>query len=176
MEDVLEQLPPKSHQERIGEISRKFDPIREFWERIYPWVGGIVFGLLCSRIPIDAKGFERVFSDVIPLAIAVAAIFAGLQGAMHAILLSMLKSRAARRLKQRNYWERLIGYVRLGITSLVVFIAFGMIMIVLHAAGKCPEFYVSITSGLIGLFSFSVIASLRIMLLEIKMLAIPDDD
>lgn len=171
------ELPPPTATERRRRVSLKFDPVWNAWEECYPWVGGISVGWLCYHsASVDSAKFGHVLTDVLPLAISVAAIFAGLQGAMHAILLSMLKSRAARTLKQRHLWGRLIRYVRLGITSLVAFVALGMTIIVMRTVGHIFTAFEGITAALVGVFAFSIIASLRIMLLEIKMLSVPDDD
>jgi hypothetical protein len=168
-------LPSPSHRERVVATIRR-RRIPEYWEMLYPWVFGLAAGVGAFQLPVDKTTFGNLLKDAAPAAISVAAIFAGFQGAIHAILLSMLRSRVVRNLKRSGSYDRLIGFIRSGILSLTVFVAVSLLAVFLNALNLWSGGWAFATAALIGLFTHSLMSSVRVMMLEVAMLQVPDDD
>lgn len=161
----------------ISRIATWWQKAHPYCERWHPLAIGIVAFFVVHRMAMSRAAFDAVMLSTAPAAISVAAIFAGFQGVVHAILLSMLRSRAVRELKKRRSYERLIGYVKAGIISLTLFVAMALLSLFANSLNLLGDAWLKfIASGLIGLFTFSLLASMRIMMLEVSMLQVPDDD
>ena len=136
---------------------------------------GFVCAIVVSRIGITKLQFSSLIKDVLPVAISVAAIFAGFQGAIHAILLSMLRSRVVRAMREDVY-KRLIGFIRAGFGTLTLFVAVALGVLVLISLDLFPDKAAKWTSAsLIGLFIWALLASVRVTLVEVKMLHHSDE-
>lgn len=167
-------LPPSGWLERTILRWRR---VRPYYERWHPLASGLVAFLVVHHMTMSRTAFDAVMLSTAPAAISVAAIFAGFQGAVHAILLSMLRSRVVRGLKKTGAYDRLIGYVKAGIVSLTLFVAAALLTLFANSLGLLGDGWLKfIASVLIGLFTFSLMASLRIMMLEVSMLEVADDE
>ena len=137
---------------------------------------GFVCAIVVSRIGITKLQFSSLIKDVLPVAISVAAIFAGFQGAIHAILLSMLRSRVVRAMRKEDVYKRLIGFIRAGFGTLTLFVAVALGVLVLISLDLFPDKAAKWTSAsLIGLFIWALLASVRVTLVEVKMLHHSDE-
>lgn len=169
------QLPPPSNKERIKKLIARLH-LGLWWEKLYPLLAGIACGWLIYRTAIDKRVFGALLKDVIPAALSIAAIFAGFQGAVHAILLTMLRSRIVRAMRRTDAYDRLISFVRAGFTTLITFVIAALTVLVLNSFDALSDRAVKWSAAiLIALFVWSLLASVRITLLEVKMLASPDD-
>jgi hypothetical protein len=166
-------LPPLTRQQRLKAWARE-NSVKRRWEEWHPYaIAGVLF-IVCLFITLDANTFQSVMKDLTPVAVSVAAIMAGFQGAMHAILLSASGSRKMKRLRTTDTFKLLMRYIRSGIVSLVIFVAVAMLIMTVYAVGKWPGLYRIPFALLLGTFAFSLASSLRIMLLLLSL--IDDDD
>jgi hypothetical protein len=132
---------------------------------------GVISAAALVYAGIDRTAFDKLIKDVMPTAISIAAIFAAFQGAVHAILLSMLGSRLIRAMKKNHKWDRLIWFIREGFLTLILFVVSAMVILVLISLNRFNDGASKWTAAvLLGLFVWSLAASIRITLLEVKML------
>lgn len=168
-------LPPPSNRESISAIANAIG-LRGWLERLYPLAGGVACALVMAKAGVSKPQFDSLVKDVVPVAVSVAAIFAGFQGAVHAILLSMLRSRVVRAMRKEDMYGRLIGFIRSGFGTLTLFVAASIFVLVSISLNKFPDYAAKWTAaGLLGLFVWALLASVRVTLVEVRMLHNPDE-
>ncbi len=177
-------LPPVTRLEKAGNVLERFHA-RERWEAWGPLLVGVVCGLIVATWRISVSNYSSIMRDVMPTAISVAAILAGFQGTTHSILLSMREGRVLRHLKQRGLVPRLVSFIKTGVVSLLGFVAVSLIALVNVATSpniqpaSATSTMVSfgarmLVAALAGIFIYSMLASIRIVQLVVKMLTIED--
>ena len=167
-------LPPPTQLERLRRWLR-WVGVRRWIEALHPLILGIVAGSSFRWVELTELQALKINDDVLPLAVSVAAILAGFQGAMHAIFLAVIRSRTVRHLRDKNAYASLMRYIWSGVVSLVLFVAVAMIVISLNALDLLPDWPRTIYGVLVGLFTFSLLASSRIMLLLLRLLKHADE-
>lgn len=175
--EPLAQLPPPTTHEKYVRFRRRLK-VGERWEKLYPLLGGLLCALLIWKGNVTKVTFEKLIKDAVPSAIAVAAIFAGFQGAIHAVLLSMLNSRIVRIMRrgQGEPYARLIGFMRSGFGTLILFVAMALGVVVVYDLDLLPDKAIRLVSAACtGLFAWSLLASVRISMIEVQLLKMPDE-
>lgn len=168
------------------------------WESMYPLLLGLGLFLLCWFTEFGESGYTDLLSKAAPTAISVAAILAGFQGTIHAILLAMQRSRAVRRLKMTGHYNRLIHFIAQGVTSLLLFVGVAIAVVTIEATESHPWALVparmsnaantllgclSLSASwevfnvalLVGLFTYSMLSSFRVIRLILLMLKLEAD-
>jgi hypothetical protein len=162
-------LPPPNIWEKFSRFRDKHKVgLRcEYWYPLALGIGSLVATLF---VQIGQAQFDKLMNDAAPIAISVAAIFAGFQGAIQAILLSMVKSRVIKQLKEADLFDPLIGYVRDGTMTLIIFVAAAMLVVLLRSFGIGIVHQKLIAGILVGLFVYSIAASVRIVLIMMRLI------
>ena len=163
--------PPPTTREKIAEFLEAHD-VGLRYEQWYPASLGVVGFLIAFFIHIGLDEFDKLMKDVMTDAVTVAAILAGYQATIQVILLSMTKSRVIRKLKTHKLYGDLLAYIRVGTSSLILFIAIAMIVVYYYAAGGFHTHFRFVASLLAGLFVYSMAASARIMFIIMKLIHI----
>jgi hypothetical protein len=162
-------LPPPTNRELLNRFVRRIG-ICSWIEALHPIVFGIGAGVSFHWVSLTDVQVSNINEDVLPLAVSVAAILAGFQGAMHAIFLAVIGSRTVLFLRKKNAYKSLMRYIRSGVISLVVFVAMAMMVIVLSALSLLPDWPRTVYGFLVGLFTYSLLATTRIMLILLRLL------
>lgn len=168
-------LPPPSNRYKLNKL---MDRIRlsRLWEMWYPLLGGVAVAATVYAASVNKESFDKLLKDVVPAALSIAAIFAGFQGAIHAILLTLLRTRIVRAMRKTDSYKLLISYVGAGFATLMLFVSCSLSVLAITAFDLYPEKLVrSGAAVLIGLFAWSLLASVRITVLEVKLLNHPDE-
>jgi hypothetical protein len=168
------ELPPPMHIERLRATLDRWG-VRRHWECWHPLIVGVTLGSVMLFVRITDQQAEKINSAVLPLAVSVAAILAGFQGAMHAIFLAVIRTKTVRYLREKNAYQSLMRYIRSGVVSLVAFVAVAMFVITAASLDLMPSWYRFTYGLLVAIFTFSLLAGTRIMMLLLRLLQHADD-
>jgi hypothetical protein len=166
----------QGHGQPAPTLQEKFSRFRQKhkvglrYESWYPLILGAAAFAATRFATIGETEFGKLMDDAAPIAISVAAIFAGFQGAIQAILLSMAKSRVIRKLKEADLFEPLVSYVRDGMMTLIIFVVMAMLVVLLRSLGIDIPHQKFISGLLVGSFVYSIAASVRIVLIMMKLI------
>ncbi|MFG0249062.1 MAG: hypothetical protein ACF8OB_09275 [Phycisphaeraceae bacterium JB051] len=184
--------PEKTRREKLEEFLKKHK-VRLRFESWHPFFIGFVCMVVIWSFDTSHAKFSVLLKETGPLAVSVAAILAGFQGTVHAILLSMLRTRIVKGLQKNEQYDYLVKYISEAIFSLIVFVVFALAALAIDATNTsislaCPQwicviftFIVKViflpaslsafaTGFLVGLFIYAILASIRIMRLNIQIL------
>jgi hypothetical protein len=168
------ELPPPTYYERFKRRVRRHGVYRHV-EGWLPLLLAVAAGAAMRWVEVSEVQAAKLNADVLPLAVSVAAILAGFQGAMHAIFLAVIRTRTVRYLREKNAYGSLMQFIWTGVVSLVAFVAVAMTVISLNAVDLLPQFPRVIYGVLVGLFTFALLSSSRIMLLLLRLLKHADE-
>ena len=163
------QLPPQTNRERVVQFFRGLH-LGKFWEWSYPFIGAALSVWWVCKHRIGYPQFDKLLKNSVPLAVSVAAVLAGFQGTVHAMLLAMLDKEPVTFLRQIGLYGRLVRFVRWGITSLLTFVAVALAVLGADDLGRINGYYITILAILLGLFVYALLASFRIVLIIVRML------
>jgi hypothetical protein len=101
-----------------------------------PWLWGLGAGVIAwYRFPNAPAAFDKLAVEVLPTAVTVAAMLAGLISMSQSILLALLDRPVIAYLKREGYYPTLIGYHRAAYRTQLLFIAASLIVMALRSGG-----------------------------------------
>lgn len=95
---------------------------------------------------------------------------------MHAIFLAVIRTRTVRYLRNKNAYRSLMRYIRSGVISLILFVAIAMLVISAAALDMVPNWHRGVYAVLLGIFTFSLLAGNRVLMLLLRLLQEADEE
>lgn len=147
-------------------VEWKLDAIIESW---YPEVFGAFVLLAVWLMGVDEKTYDKLMKQLLPVAISVAAIFAGFQGTVYSIMLSLYDRRVIKKLRDWGVYEKLVDYITWANRYLISFISISFLVLYVNIISS-SDWRNLILAVLSSVAITSFIASCRVMSLITKIL------
>jgi len=122
-------LPNPTRVEQFRKRMRGLN-LRLWIERLYPGIGGFLLAAFVWKSGITVSEGTTVVDKVLPIVVSAAAILAGFEATAQSVMLALLDSEAAQFLKKAGKYKLLVHYHWRAILSLMLFVAFSIIVLV----------------------------------------------
>lgn len=132
-------LPPLPLLGRLKKIIGR-SRVRLLHEKDRPFRRGLLAALV-AWVAFPATFVDKLTVDVLPTAVTVAAILAGLMSTAQSILLALIDKPVIAYLKAEKHYDTLIDYQRASFRTQLWFIAASLLVMVLRADGFHPPLY-----------------------------------